>query len=109
MGFLDTLFGAKDKVIKGLQPIVDQINALEADFSALSDEQLKAKTAEFKKRLLSVEEGGEGVKLDDIVPEAFAAVREASKRTLGQRHFDVQLLGGLILFRGGIAEMRTGE
>ncbi len=109
MGFLDTLFGQKDKVIKELRPIADQINALEADMAALSDEALRGKTAEFKKRLADGANGANGVKLDDLVPEAFAAVREASKRTLGQRHFDVQLLGGLILFRGGIAEMRTGE
>jgi preprotein translocase subunit SecA len=89
--------------LKRADPIVARVNALEPDFKALSDEVLKAKTAEFKARLDS------GSTLDDLAPEAFAAVREASRRTLGQRHFDVQLLGGMILHNGDIAEMRTGE
>ena len=79
------------------------INALENEIQALSDEALKAKTVEFKKRL------GDGETLDKILPEAFAVVRETAKRVLGQRHFDVQLVGGLILHQGKIAEMRTGE
>ncbi len=83
--------------------IVDQINSLEAQFEALSDEALLAKTAEFRARL------ADGETLDDLLPEAFAAVREASKRTNGQRHYDVQLIGGISLHQGKIAEMRTGE
>ncbi len=93
------------KQIAGLQPIVQKINGLEKDFEALSADQLKAKTAEFKARLT----GEKPETLDDILPEAFAAVREAAKRTLGQRHFDVQLIGGMMLHFGKIAEMKTGE
>jgi len=89
--------------LKRAEPIITRVNALEPDFQALSDDALRAKTAEFKKRL------AEGTSLDDLVPEAFASVREASRRTLGQRHYDVQLLGGMILHQGDIAEMRTGE
>ncbi len=104
MSFLSKIFGdANARYIKSLQPIVDSINELEKDFEKLSDAQLKDKTAEFKQRL------AEDATLDDILPEAFAAVREASKRTLGQRHFDVQLMGGIALHRGNISEMKTGE
>ncbi|MBU0732242.1 preprotein translocase subunit SecA [Patescibacteria group bacterium] len=104
MKFLDKFFGDADvKTIKKIQPIVDQINALENDIKALSDEQLKDKTKEFKERIKK------GEKEDDILPEAFAVVREAAKRTLGQRHYDVQLIGGITLHRGMIAEMKTGE
>lgn len=104
MAFLEKLFGTESsKALKEIQPIVSKINALESAISALSDDELKAKTAEFKQRLNS------GHTLDDILPEAFAVVREAAKRTLGQRHFDVQLIGGIVLHRGGIAEMKTGE
>src|SRR3989339_1544804 len=106
MSFLGKIFGglgSNEGVIEELKPIVEQINALEPEFKKLSDAKLKAKTLEFRKRL------GEGETLDDILPEAFAAVREASKRTLGQRHFDVQLMGGITLHRGNISEMRTGE
>lgn len=104
MSFLKKIFGdTSTKTIKSYQPIVDQINALEADMVALSDSGLKEKTEDLKKRL----ENGET--LDDVLPEAFALVREASKRTLKQRHFDVQLIGGMILNSGKIAEMRTGE
>ncbi len=104
MSILGKIFGdANERTIKSLEPIVGKINELEKEFRGFSDEQLKAKTAEFKKRL------AEEATLDDILPEAFAAVREASKRTLGLRHFDVQLMGGIILHRGNIAEMRTGE
>ncbi len=84
-------------------PIVAAVNALEPLFLALSDLELKSKTAVFKERLIK------GETLDSLAPEAFAAVREASRRTLGQRHFDVQLIGGMILHNGDIAEMRTGE
>ncbi len=101
---LKRLFGDEHtSVLKKLQPIVDKVNQLEETTSSLSDDALREKTQEFKDRLSA------GETLDDILPEAFAVVREASKRTLGQRHFDVQLLGGVVLHRGDIAEMRTGE
>ena len=104
MAFLSTIFGdANAHYIKSLQPMVDRINSFEKDYEKLSDSQLKEKTAEFKNSLI------QGLTLDDLLPEAFAAVREASKRTLGQRHFDVQLMGGIILHRGNISEMKTGE
>ena len=92
-----------EKEVKRVMPIVDKINGLEPEISKLSDEELTGKTQEFKKRL------NEGETLDDILPEAFAVVREASKRVLGMRHFDVQLIGGIILHQGRIAEMKTGE
>ncbi|HEX7807978.1 MAG TPA: preprotein translocase subunit SecA [Thermoanaerobaculia bacterium] len=94
---------ANDRRIKGYQSRVDAINALEGEVAALSDEALRARTAEFKKQL------AEGKSLDDILVPAFATVREAAKRTLGQRHFDVQLVGGMVLHEGKIAEMKTGE
>ena len=98
------LFGsANDRYIKSLRPLVDQINELEPELEKLSDEALRARTAEFKTRL------ADGAELDDLLVEAFATVREAAKRTLGQRHFDVQLMGGIVLHRGMIAEMKTGE
>ncbi len=104
MSFLSTIFGDKyAKAIKPFWPIVAEINDLEEGVKALSDVDLRAKTLEFKKRL------GDGESLDQILPEAFAVVREASRRTLNERHFDVQLIGGMILNKGGIAEMRTGE
>src|SRR3989338_7196659 len=88
---------------KRAEPIVPKTNAFEPVIQALSDEALKEKTTEFKERL------GQGVELDSLAPEAFAVVREAARRTLGQRHFDVQLIGGMVLHNGDIAEMRTGE
>src|ERR1700692_2195474 len=94
---------ANDRRIKGYQARVDAINALEPEIAALSDEALKARTAEFRKQL------ADGMALDDILVPAFATVREAAKRTLGQRHFDVQLIGGMVLHEGNIAEMKTGE
>jgi len=98
------VFGSSnDRRLKGYQPKVAAINALEAKFEALSDEQLKAKTEELRAELAA------GKTLDDLAAPAFAAVREASKRTLKQRHFDVQLIGGFVLHEGAIAEMRTGE
>ncbi len=104
MSFLQKLFPDQNKkVIKSLQPLVASINALENDFEKLTNEQIQAKTPEFKARLLR------GETLDAILPEAFATVREAAKRTLGMRHYDVQLIGGITLHRGRIAEMRTGE
>ncbi len=94
---------ANDRRIKAYQPRVDAINALEPEVAALSDEALKARTAEFRQQL------SDGKTLDDILVPAFATVREAAKRTLGQRHFDVQLIGGMVLHEGDIAEMKTGE
>src|SRR5579872_14960 len=94
---------ANERELKRLWPIVHQINTLEPEFQKLSDEQLGEKTNEFRARL------AQGQTLEDILPEAFAAVREAARRTIGQRHFDVQLLGGIVLHRGKIAEMKTGE
>jgi preprotein translocase subunit SecA len=98
------VFGsANDRYIKSLQPLVDDINALEPELAALSDGDLRARTDIFKKRL------SDGDELDDLLVDAFATVREAAKRVLGQRHFDVQLMGGIVLHRGMIAEMKTGE
>ena len=98
------LFGSKnDREIKRLRKVVDGINEMEADLVGLSDEQLIAKTDEFKKRI------ADGQSLDSLLPEAFAVVREAGKRVMGMRHFDVQLIGGMTLHNGKIAEMRTGE
>lgn len=102
--FIKGIFGSKnERELKAMEPLVDRINQLEPDFQALSDEQLQAKTHEFKERL------SKGEALDDLLPEAFAAVRETSVRVLGMRHFDVQLIGGIVLHRGKIAEMKTGE
>src|SRR5712675_3401042 len=98
------LFGtSNDRIVKGFDKPVAKINALEPEFSKLSDEALRGKTVEFRERL------AKGETLDDLLVEAFATVREAAKRALGQRHFDVQLLGGMVLHRGMISEMRTGE
>ena len=98
------IFGdPNEKELKNIQPIVDKINALEPEMERMSSANLQAKTAEFKLRLKK------GETLDDILPEAFAVVREASKRATGLRHFDVQLIGGVVLHRGKISEMRTGE
>ena len=104
MGLFDKLFGTRSqREIKKIQPIVDKILALEEEYKNLSEDALKGKTAEFKNRL----NGGEN--LDDILPEAFAAIREAADRVLGMRPYPVQLMGGIILHQGRIAEMRTGE
>ena len=104
MGFLDKLFGSySDRELKKINPIADAIEKLDAPYSKLSDAELRAKTDEFKQRLA----GGET--LDDILPEAFAAVREASWRVLGMKPFRVQLIGGIVLHQGRIAEMKTGE
>ena len=98
------IFGSStDRYVKSLQPTVARINALEPEIAALSDDALKAQTVKLRARLDA------GETLDDLLPEAFATVREAAKRTLGQRHYDVQLVGGIVLHRGEIAEMRTGE
>ncbi|HTY68199.1 MAG TPA: DEAD/DEAH box helicase, partial [Alphaproteobacteria bacterium] len=98
------LFGnANDRAVRGLQPIVAAVNAAEADVAKLSDSELQARTPWLKERL------AKGETLDDVLVDAFATVREAAKRVLGQRHFDVQLMGGVVLHRGMISEMRTGE
>ena len=104
VSLLKALFGSRnDRILKEYRRRVTQINAFESQLEPLSDEQLRAKTSEFRQRL------EQGVKLDDLLPEAFAVVREASKRVFGMRHFDVQMLGGIALHNGKIAEMRTGE
>jgi len=103
-GFAKAIFGSSnDRYVRSLKKTVDRINALEPAMQAMSDEELQGRTAAFRARL----EAGEA--LDDLLPEAFATVREAAVRTLGQRHYDVQLIGGIVLHRGEIAEMRTGE
>src|SRR4029079_408943 len=94
---------SNDRALKAYQRRVPKISALEPAMQALTDEALAAKTLEFRDRLAA------GTKLDDLLPEAFAVVREASRRVLGQRHFDVQMVGGMTLHRGEIAEMRPGE
>lgn len=104
MKILAKVFGTRnERILKGFQPLVDQINGLESSMERLSPEQLAGKTAEFRQRL------DKGETLDDILPESFAAIREAGKRVLGMRHYDVQLVGGIALHKGMIAEMRTGE
>jgi preprotein translocase subunit SecA len=103
-GLAKRIFGSSnDRYVRSLQPLVARINALEPGIQALSDDELRGQTVKFRARV----EAGES--LDDLLPEAFATVREAAKRTLGQRHYDVQLVGGIVLHRGEIAEMRTGE
>ncbi len=103
-GLAKSIFGSSnDRYVKSIEKIVARINALEPEYEALSDEQLQGATATFRERL------SEGETLDDILPQAFAVVREASKRVFGMRHFDVQMVGGIVLHRGEIAEMRTGE
>src|SRR5215510_1622930 len=96
---------SSEREIKKLRPLVEKVNALEAEYQALSDEALSQKSAEFRNRF--DEENGES--LDDLLPEAFAAVREAARRTIGKRHYDVQMLAGAVLHSGRIAEMKTGE
>jgi len=104
LNFAQKIFGTQnDRELKSIHPLVVRINDLEKSVSALSDPQLQAKTGEFRERI------GRGENLDAILPEAFAVVREASKRILGQRHYDVQMVGGITLHRGRIAEMKTGE
>ncbi len=103
-GLLKKIFGSRnDRLIKQYSKAVRQINALEAGISALSDDDLRGKTSEFKTRVSN------GEALDALLPEAFAVVREAGKRALGMRHFDMQLVGGMVLHDGKISEMRTGE
>ena len=104
MGFLEKIFGSySDKELKRVQPQVDQVLALEERFRGLSDEELRDMTPRLKKRL------EQGESLDAILPEAFAACREAADRVLQMRHFPVQIVGGIILHQGRIAEMKTGE
>ena len=104
MSIITKIFGThSERELKLIYPIVDKIEALEPEFEKLTDEELKNKTPEFKKRLQ------DGETLDDLLPEAFATVREAAKRVLGMRHYRVQLIGGVILHQGRITEMRTGE
>src|ERR671932_1634876 len=102
--FLKKIVGdSNERVVKQITPLVDEIESLKDEYRALSDTQLREKTDEFRARL------AEGETLDDILPEAFATVREASRRTLGMRPFDVQVMGGIVLHEGKIAEMKTGE
>ncbi|MGO4373332.1 DEAD/DEAH box helicase, partial [Paenibacillus sp. MCAF20] len=104
LGLVKKIFGdANEREVKRLMRTVDGINAMESKFTALSDDQLRGKTDEFKARIAKGEE------LEELLPEVFATVREASKRVLGMRHFDVQLLGGMVLHEGKISEMKTGE
>ena len=104
MGLFKNIFGSySEKEVKRVMPLVDKINSLEEEISKLSDDELRNKTADFKVRVQ------DGESLDDLLPEAFAVVREGAKRVLGMRHFDVQLIGGIILHQGRIAEMKTGE
>ena len=101
---LDRIMRAGEgKILRQLSKIAAEVNSFEAATVPLSDEELRAKTQEFKNRLT------QGEDLDDLLPEAFAVVREAAKRTLGQRHYDVQLMGGAAMHMGNIAEMKTGE
>ena len=102
--FFDKILRAGEgRILRDLSKIVDLVNAQESRFSAMSDSELRAQTALFQDRY------AKGETLDDLLPEAFAVVREAGRRTLGQRHYDVQLMGGAAMHRGNIAEMRTGE
>ncbi|MFL6861581.1 MAG: preprotein translocase subunit SecA, partial [Allosphingosinicella sp.] len=103
-GIAKAIFGSSnDRYVRSLRKIVDKVNGFEPSIAAMTDEELRNQTAIFRSRL------ADGESVDDLLPEAFATVREAAKRTLGQRHYDVQLIGGIVLHRGEIAEMRTGE
>ncbi len=103
MSFLEKLFGSNEREVNRLRPMVATINTFDATLTSLSDEALRGKTTEFKERL------AKGATLDDILPEAYAVVREVAKRVIGERHYDVQMLGGIALHQGKIAEMKTGE
>src|SRR5919106_3914288 len=117
--FLTKLFGSSNqRFLKGVQPLVAKVNELEPSVQKFSDEELRARTATFKETVRQAVAGAEDLGelkrrereiLDELLPEAFAVVREASVRTTGMRHFDVQLIGGIVLHQGKIAEMRTGE
>ncbi len=103
MKLLSKIFGDNDREVRRYMPIVERVNALESDFEALSDDELRAKTDEFRERL------ADGETVDDLLPEAFAAVRESAKRRVGQRPYDVQVIGAVVLHQGKIAELKTGE
>ncbi|MDH7498601.1 MAG: preprotein translocase subunit SecA, partial [Syntrophomonadaceae bacterium] len=103
LGFIKNLLDDNEREVKKLWRVVEEINRLEPEVQRLDDAALAARTPQFRERLKA------GAELDDILPEAFAVVREAARRTLGLRHFDVQLLGGVVLHQGRIAEMKTGE
>src|SRR5262245_31617955 len=103
MSLLKSILDGNEREVNRLRRIVEIINSFEPKLQAFTDEQLRAKTDEFRERLAN------GQTLDDILPEAFAVVREVSKRTLGMRHYDVQMVGGIVLHQGRIAEMATGE
>ncbi|KKQ47698.1 MAG: Protein translocase subunit SecA [Candidatus Moranbacteria bacterium GW2011_GWD2_37_9] len=107
MKLFRNLFGSNEREIKKLQPIVDKINSLDEKISHLSDEELKEKTEKFRKKIENSTD--EKNVIEEILPEAFAVVREAAHRVIGERHYDVQLIGGIILHQGKIAEMKTGE
>ena len=110
MSFLTKVFGdPNEREIKKLRPLVERINAREPQMEQRSDEELRARTAELKDRLAGEDPDEQARILDEILPEAFALVREAARRTIGQRHYDVQLVGGIVLHQGKIAEMKTGE
>ena len=104
MGFMEKIFGdLNEKEVKRIGKIVDKVEALDEQMQALSDEELRGKTAEFRQRI------ADGETLDDLLPEAFAVCREGAWRSLGMKHFRVQLIGGVVLHEGRIAEMKTGE
>src|SRR5215510_174147 len=104
LNFFKKIVGdSNERAVKNIMPVANEIEGLKEEFQALSDDQLREKTAEFKQRL------ADGETLDDLLPEAFAAVREAARRTIGQFHYEVQLIGGIVLHQGKIAEMKTGE
>ncbi|MBQ4300411.1 MAG: preprotein translocase SecA, partial [Lachnospiraceae bacterium] len=104
MSLIEKIFGThSEHELKRIYPIVDQVEALSEEMGKLSDDELRAQTDKFKERL------AQGETLDDLLPEAYATVREAAKRVLGMEHFRVQIIGGIILHQGRIAEMRTGE
>ena len=110
MSFLNKIFGDSSKrYIKEITPLIPKINGFEEIISKLSDVELKDKTSEFKSHFAKAPRDEHAKILDDLLPEAFACVREAARRTLGERHFDVQMLGGVVMHNGGISEMRTGE
>src|SRR5438552_19007512 len=116
---LTKVFGSSnERFLKSIRPLIDEINAFEPSIQKLTDEQLREKTAQFKDRIAEAVKDArdkddrkyrEQEALNEILPEAFAVVREGSKRTTGMRHFDVQMIGGIVLHQGKIAEMRTGE
>ena len=103
MAFLEKIFGSNERVVGKLRPLVDKVNVLEEEYKQLSDDDIKAKTESFKERIRN------GETTDTLLPEAFALVREAAGRVIGERHYDVQMLGGVVLHQGKIAEMKTGE